>query len=100
MGLGQVVESTAHMTPAKSERDGPVVRPGSAQGLIGGIAVTLQDPAVATKQASGMGERPARGVTVDDGGRFAAAPRSVITPDGPEVALLGPPTARIEHRHD
>src|SRR3954454_3549783 len=32
--------------------------------------------------------------------RIAAAPWPIITRDRPEVALFGPPTARIEHRND
>jgi hypothetical protein len=100
LGFGQIIKATAHMTPAKHQCHALLIGLGPNQLFVGVIPVALQDAAVATEQSLGMMMTTAGRVAVDDGGRLAAAPRPIITRDGPEVTLLGPPTARIEHRHD
>jgi hypothetical protein len=99
LALGQVIEPSAHMAPAKRQRNGRVGRPSAAELLVGVVAIALQDTAVAAEQGVGMDMPAAGGIAVDHRRRLAAAPRPIVTRDRPEVALLGPPAARIQHRH-
>jgi len=86
--------------PAEGQRDGRIGRLGAAELLVGAIAVALQNAAIAAEQRAGVGVPPAGRVAVDHRRRLAAAPWPIVTRDCPEVALLGPPTTWVEHRHD
>ena len=68
--------------------------------LVGRVAVALQDAAITAEQCVGV-DMPAAGrVAVDHGRRGATTPGPIIAGNGPEIALLGSPAPRIEHRHD
>jgi hypothetical protein len=99
LAFGQVIETSAHMAPAERQRNGRIGRLGGAKLLVGVIAVALQNAAVAAEQGVGMNVPPAGRVAVDHRRRLIPTPWPIVTRDGPEVALLGPPAARIEHRH-
>ncbi len=100
LGLGQIIKAATHMAPAERQRHAWLIGLGPNELLVGVIPVALQDAAITAKQGLGMMMTAAGRVVVDHGGRLAAAPRPVITRDGPEIALLGAAAAWIEHRHD
>jgi site-specific DNA recombinase len=91
----------------RSEGMGPAIGEDSQVGhagrireaLVGGVAVALDDPLVGTEQCLGMFGTAAWRVGVDDRRRIRAAPRPVVTRDGPEVALLRLAPSWVEHRH-
>jgi len=98
--LGQIVEAAADMAPTECQRDGRLSGLGADERLVGLIAIALQDAPIAAEQRRGMDMPSAERVAIYDSGGFAAAPRAVVTSNSPEIALLGPPTSGVEHRHD
>src|SRR5271166_1861353 len=92
-----VVEPAAQMRPAERERDGLVRRLGSEL-LVGGVAVALHDAAIAVEQLQRMHRAAAGRVGEGDGRRIGSAPGSIVSGDRPEVSLLDPAAAGIEHR--
>ena len=95
--LAMVVEPAAQMRPAEGERDGLARRLGGEL-LVGGVAVALHDAAIAVEQLQRMHRAAAGRVGVGDGRRIGPAPGPVVAGDRPEVAVLGPAAAGIEHR--
>ena len=55
-------------------------------------------PAKSPRWASGRSRLAVGGIDIGDHRRIAAAPRAIIAGVGPELAGLGPPAPRIEHR--
>ena len=95
--LGVVVEPSPQMRPAERERDGLVRRLGGDL-LVGRVAVALHDAAIAVEQLQRMHRAAAGRVGEGDGGRIGPAPGSVVPGDRPEVAVLDPAAAGVEHR--
>jgi hypothetical protein len=96
--LGEV--AAAHVRPAERQHRRIMSAGRISQLLVGGVAVTLQDAAIAAEQCVAMLVPASEGVGVDHRGRVLAAPGPIIACDRPEVALFGAASARIEHRHD
>ena len=98
------------MAPAEGERHRAASAGRCGQLLVDGVAVHLQDAAEAVEQLDGVLGSASGRVGVGDRRRTTslvlrmptrirtAAPRPVVAGNGPEVALLGFASSRIEHR--
>ena len=95
--LGEVEEPAAQVRPAEGERDGLAGRLGGKL-LVSRVAVALHDAAIAVEQLQRMHRAAAGRVGESDGRRIGPAPGSIVAGDRPEVAVLDPAAARIEHR--
>ncbi len=92
-----VEEPAPQVRPAEGERDPAIGRLGGDR-LVGGVTVALNNARISVEQLQAM-DRPAAGcIGEGDGGRVRSAPRPIVAGDRPEVPLLDPTTARIEHR--
>jgi len=84
------------MTPAKGQRYGTLTGPGAGELLVGSVAVALKNSAEAAEQRVGVRMSSAWRVVVNHRRRMIAAPWPIVTRDRPEIALFGPPAARLE----
>src|SRR6266702_743244 len=87
------------MRPAEGERTGRRVRTRrSGHGLVGLIAIAVDDAAIALEQPQAMNGTVARCIGIDYARRIRPGPRPVIARQSPEVTGLGPATPRIQYR--
>jgi hypothetical protein len=84
---------------ACDQQNARVMAVGRGQGLVGGVAVALQDAAVAGQQRLRMLRAAARRVVEHHRRRVGSAPGPVVARDRPGEALLRLAAAGVEHRH-
>ena len=60
----------------------------------------MNDAPITAQQGDGVVVRSFGCVSIDHGRWIVTAPRVVVARNGSEVALLGPPTTRVEDRHN
>src|SRR5690606_11974427 len=90
-------EAAAHMGPAAGERDRPSCPRRTAQAVVGGIAVDLENAGEVLQKSGRMLAATAGRVKVGDGGWIAATPGAIVTGQGPEVSRAGSSSPRVEH---
>jgi hypothetical protein len=94
--LGVVEEPAPQVRPAEGERDPAIGRLGG-DGLVGSVTVALNNARILVEQLQAV-DRPAAGrIGVGDRRRVRSAPQPIVAGDRPEIALLDPTAARIEH---
>src|SRR6516164_3058633 len=93
-GDGALVETAPQVRPAEGERDIALAR----ERPISGVAVDLKDALEAGEMRDRLRRRAVGRVDIGDRRRVGTAPGLIVPRIGPELAGLGPPTPRIEHR--
>ena len=96
--LGDLVEVAPDVAPAVGKRHRTAVASGIGQRVVGRVGVDLENAAEPRERPDGMLGAAAGGVEIDHGGRIGTGPGPVVARDRPEIAGLGPPAPRVEHR--
>src|SRR5215831_9063172 len=87
------------MRPAEGERTEQRVRTRrSGHGLVGFIAIAVDDAAIALEQPQAMHGTAAQCIGIDHARWIRPGPRPVVARQRPEVAGFGPATSRIQYR--
>src|SRR4051812_14973107 len=71
----------------------------AGQPLVAPIPIYLKNAGEALNLGREVSHRASVGIDVSDRRRGRAAPRAIINGMAPELAALGAPASRIEHRH-